>query len=93
MRHPEYHPTFTDDEISAAYELVRRRNAPHAKVVRAQVAILLFEDSELHSTDIARRVRIHAKTVRKWRKRWAQEGFSLDDKPRSGRPRSFSPDG
>jgi transposase-like protein len=73
---------------------LRRRAAqytrPHREVIRAKV-ILLAADG--HSDcEIARRLDCTGKTAGKWRRRFAQEGLAgLDERPRPGRPRSFSP--
>jgi transposase len=58
---------------------------------RASLAILLFENPAMENRAAARLLGLHENTIRNWRKRWVQEGFSLEDKPRSGRRRSFSP--
>lgn len=91
MRHPEYHPTFTDADVDEIHKICRQRNAPHVQVQRAQIALCLIENPKIYNTQIAEQVGLHAETVRKWRKRWAKHGFSLEDLPRSGRPRRFSP--
>jgi len=91
MRHPEYNPTFSDEEIKAAEEVSRRRNAPHVQVQRARLALYLHKHPGVFSTVAADALGMHEQTVRKWRKRWAQEGFALGDRPRPGRPKRFSP--
>jgi len=91
MRHPEFNPTFTEEEIQKAREICRRRNAPHVQVRRAQLAIFLHAHPGAFSSEAASALGMHEQTVRKWRKRWTQGGFSLEDEPRSGRPRRFSP--
>jgi len=91
MRHPEYQPTFSAEDIEEIRKVCKQRKAPHVKVQRAQIALCLVEDPKMHSTEVAKRVGVHVETVRKWRKRWSLHGFSLEDLPRSGRPRRFSP--
>jgi len=91
VRHPEFNPTFADEEIQKAREICRRRNAPHVQVRRAQLALFLHEHPGAFSSEAASALGMHEQTVRKWRKRWAQVGFTLQDDPRSGRPRRFSP--
>ena len=88
---PWYQPKFSKSEIGQAEEIVRRRHAPYAQVRRARLALELARHPSGSSRQIGEVLGLHAETVRKWRKRWATEGFSLGDKPRSGRPRSFSP--
>jgi transposase-like protein len=73
---------------------LRRRAAqytpPHREVIRAKVVLLA---AERHSDcEIARRLDCTDKTAGKWRRRFAREGLAgLDERPRPGRPRSFSP--
>jgi transposase len=43
------------------------------------------------SPEAARRLGQSTSWVYKWRRRWVLEGFSLEDHPRPGRPRRFSP--
>lgn len=59
MRHPEYHPTFTADDIAEIRKLCKQRKAPHVKVQRAQIALWLVEDPTMHSTEIATPVGVH----------------------------------
>jgi transposase len=87
----QYNPTFSDEDIQKVRELCRRHSAPHTQVQRAKVALLLIENPGIHSAEVARRLAMHEQTVRKWRKRWTQRGFQLEDDPRPGRPRRFSP--
>ena len=88
---PQYQPKFSRNEIKQVRAAVRKRTAPHAHVQRAQLALLLVEDPAMRNTTAAQRVGLTARCVHKWRKRWALDGFSLEDRPRSGRPRKFSP--
>jgi transposase len=60
-------------------------------VQRAKLALMLAEDPAMTSAEAGRRLDLHPNTPRTWRRRWAKEGFSLEDRPRSGRPRKFSP--
>src|SRR3954468_11516206 len=63
---------------------------PHREVVRAEVVSLACEG--LSDAEIARRLDCTDKTAAKWRRRFAGEGIAgLDERPRPGRPRSFSP--
>ena len=73
---------------------LRRRAAqytrPHREVIRAKV-VLLAADGH-HDTEIAGRLDCTDKTAAKWRRRFVEEGIAgLDERPRPGRPRSFSP--
>jgi hypothetical protein len=90
-RTPEYQPTFSAWEVRKAEAILRKRSAPQNQVCRARLALALAEDATANCWELGRRLGLHRQTVRKWRKRWALEGFSLEDRPRPGRPRSFSP--
>lgn len=63
---------------------------PHREVIRARIVLLAAEGHT--DTEIARRLDCTDKTATKWRRRYATQGLAgLDEKPRPGRPRSFSP--
>ena len=50
------------------------------------MVLVLSEHPDISHERLAQGVGMHPRTVMKWRKRWAIEGFSLLDRPRSGRP-------
>src|SRR4051812_47508959 len=81
--------------LSETEERELRRRAgqytrPHREVIRAKVVLLAAEG--LSDSEIARRLDCTDKTAAKWRRRFAAEGIAgLDERPRPGRPRSFSP--
>lgn len=71
-------------------ETSRKYTAPYAKVVRAK--IVLFAAAGLDNDQIAELVDLPRRIVTKWRKRFYYERLDgLEDQPRCGRPRSFSP--
>lgn len=88
---PLYQPKFRPEELEEAQTVLRRRSSPHGVANRARLAILLAEDSEFPNPEAGRILGVHENTVRYWRKRWVQEGFSLRDKPHTGGPRFFPP--
>ncbi|MGI8803394.1 MAG: helix-turn-helix domain-containing protein [Solirubrobacteraceae bacterium] len=62
----------------------------HREVVRAKIVLLAAEGNS--NAEIARRLDCTERSVHKWRRRFCEEGVpGLDEKPRPGRPRSFSP--
>lgn len=66
----------------------RAYTAPFAVVVRAKI-VLMAADGE-SNMGIAERLDVHVGVVSRWRKRFCREGLGgLEDRPRSGRPRSF----
>jgi transposase len=76
-------------ERRALKRSARSQAAPHRQVVRAR--IVLDAAAGLPSALIARRVGVAPNTVRKWRKRFSQEGYAgLRDRKRPGRPRVFA---
>jgi transposase-like protein len=82
-------------EPSEVEEREPRRRAgqytrPHREVVRAKIVLLAAEGHT--NAEIARRLDTTERSVGKWRRRFREEGLpGLDEKPRPGRPRSFSP--
>lgn len=74
-------------------ELTRRAGqytAPYRDVVRAKVILLAAQGAE--NTEIEKRVDMPREIVSKWRKRFFEKRVAgLDDEPRRGRPRAFSP--
>ena len=87
---PHYRPVFSPDQLHEAAKLVRRRQVPHGKAVRARLALLLAEAPTLSNPEAGRLLGVHENTIRYWRKRWATEGWTLEDRPRPGRPVVFS---
>ena len=74
-------------------ELERRAAAysgPFRDVMRAK-AILYAADGATNQ-EIAQRLDVSRQSVSDWRRRFCQEGLQgLEERPRSGRPRRFSP--
>jgi hypothetical protein len=74
-------------------ELARRAGAYSGQwrdVVRAKAILLAAEG--LSNAAIAERLDISRQSVSEWRKRFFEEGVAgLEERPRPGRPRSFSP--
>jgi transposase len=71
-------------------ERARAYTASFATVVRAKI-VLLGADG-VANTGIADRLGMHVDTVSMWRRRFFESGLAgLEDRERSGRPRSFPP--
>ena len=71
-------------------KLACSRTAPYQQVIR--VRIVLDASRGYANAKIARRRGVVADTVRLWRGRYADEGMAgLADRPRSGRPPTFTP--
>jgi hypothetical protein len=68
----------------------RGSKTPHGEVVRARIILAAARGEPF--ARIATGLGLHVDTVRKWCKRFAAEGIrGLKDRPRSGRPRFFTP--
>jgi transposase len=68
----------------------RSSKSAHRDVIRAR--IVLAAAAGATNTEIAAEVGVHVDTVRKWRRRFVAAGLpGLDDLPRSGRRRVFTP--
>jgi len=82
----------SDDQREHLEKTVRKQTAPQRAVVRARIVLLAADGVSNH--EIARRLGCSRYTVWQWRKRFFEEGLDgLADRPRPGRPRSFSPSG
>jgi transposase len=70
--------------------LVRRQRAPYVVIVRARIVLLASKGRG--TTEIARSLSICARTVRKWKARFADDPHvdTLEDQERSGRPSRIS---
>jgi len=67
----------------------RRASGEHRDVLRAR--IVLAAAAEASNAAIGRDLGVGVDTVRKWRRRFAEDGVDgLRDRPRSGRPRTFA---
>ena len=91
-RKSPYKIALTPDESN---ELTRRSNKytlPYFQVIRAKM-ILLAADGQSND-EIARSLSARREVVSMWRKRFFEKRLSgLEEIPRPGRPRAFSPRG
>ena len=78
------------NEIIELRQLIKARKTSQAKVMRAKIILLAYEHPEWSNTHIANEVGCIERTVYTWRKRWV-ETKKLEDLPRPGAPRRFSP--
>ena len=80
--------TGVDESVLTAR--ARSSTAAHRDVIRAR--IVLAAAAGVPNSTIAAELGLHVDTVRKWRRRFATQGLpGLEDLPRSGRPRMFTP--
>jgi len=71
-------------------QLVRAHTTPQAYSMRARIVLAAHDHPDWSNPQIAQAVGASDRIVQKWRRRWT-ETHSLDEAPRSGAPRRFSP--
>ena len=83
------------DELRAHIEsLVRAGSTPQALVFRCRVVLGAAGPGNPSNQEVAAELGCNRHTVGRWRERYVSKGLEgLQDAPRSGRPRSFSPRG
>jgi transposase len=91
MRHqPPLSPLqLTPEEIKPFHRLAQAHRSPQALARRARVVLTAQSHADWSSKQIAQRLELHDRLVRKWRRR-GPESHSRKDLPRSGAPRRFS---
>ena len=89
-RRSPYRIVLTPEERSELERRARRQTATKREVFRAQIVVLAADG--LRNDEIAERLGTIRMTVSRWRKRFFEDrSAGLADRPRSGRPRTFSP--
>ena len=89
-RRSPYRIVLTPEERSELERRARRQTATKREVFRAQIVVLAADG--LRNAEIAERLGTVRTTVSRWRKRFFEDrSAGLADRPRSGRPRTFSP--
>lgn len=93
MPRPFGSPVKLSEQVRGQLEILRRaRSTPQALVLRCRIVLLAAEPDGPSNQQIAEQLGCERHTVAKWRERFVASGLDgLQDKPRSGRPRSFSP--
>jgi transposase len=80
--------TLTAADGAVLRQRSRAYTASFAVVMRARIVLLAARGES--NARIAERLDVHVGVVSRWRKRFCEEGLDgLEDRPRSGRPRSF----
>jgi transposase len=80
------------EETERLQRICQARSAAQARVFRARLVLRCAEPDAPTSWQVAVEFECDPDTVSKWRRRFAEKRLAgLDDAPRSGRPRSFSP--
>jgi transposase len=81
------------DEVRGQLQtLARAGSTPQALALRCRIVLLAARDDCPSNQEIASFLGCDRHTVGQWRERFAEHGLAgLQDAPRSGRPRKFSP--
>ena len=84
--------SLADDEQSRLESIVRAHSTPQALSFRCQVILRAAAADRPSNLQVAKDLHCHRHTVGRWRSRYLEHGLSgLQDAPRPGRPRRFSP--
>ncbi len=82
----------TDDERQRLESLARAHSTPQALAFRCRLILRAAAPDAPPNLRVAADMHCHRQTVRLWRTRYLEHGLAgLQDAPRSGRPRRFSP--
>jgi DNA-directed RNA polymerase sigma subunit (sigma70/sigma32) len=87
---PKYPIELTTEEEQQLRKLANSRTASYVKVIRARILLAAYDHPEWSNQQIAQQAGCTRRNVRKWRRRWV-ETRSIEDLPRPGAPRRFSP--
>jgi hypothetical protein len=89
-RKSPYSIRLTPEEMEQLTRYATKYTLPYYQVLRAKM-ILLAADG-LTNDEIAHRLNTRREVVSMWRKRFFEERLhGIEERPRSGRPRAFSP--
>lgn len=87
---PKYAINLTAEQASQLQQRSSCYTAPFAEVQRARILLLAHQHPDWRNAEIARQVGCAVNTVKLWRRRW-QMTDTLQDAPRTGRTRTFTP--
>ena len=87
---PKHQIELTTEEEQFLRRVASARKSPQDKALRARILLLAFDHPEWSNQQIAQEAGCIDWTVRKWRRRWVATR-SIEDLPRPGAPRRFSP--
>ena len=89
-RRSPYRILLEDKEERQLEALARKYTSPYCDVMRAKVVLLAAQG--FSNKEIGRRLQLPRQIVSKWRKRFFEQRLGgLQERPRRGRPRGFSP--
>ena len=80
------------EQLTTLESLVRSRATPQALAFRCRIILRAAKEDNPSNQVIADELDCDRHTIGQWRERFVSNGLSgLQDAPRSGRPRKFSP--
>lgn len=86
------HVNLVGDEQSRLESMVRAHSTPQAFALRCQVILRAAAPAHPSNLQVAQELQCNRHTVGRWRSRYLEQGLQgLQDAPRPGRPRRFSP--
>lgn len=86
------HVTLADAEQSRLESIVRAHSTPQALAFRCQLILRAAAPNRPSNLQVAQELNCNRHTVGRWRSRYLAQGLrGLQDAPRPGRPRRFSP--
>jgi transposase len=89
-RKSPYKITLDEREQGELEAIARKYTSPYCDVMRAKVVLLAAQG--LSNKEIGERLQLPRQIVSKWRKRFFEQRLAgLQDRPRRGRRRAFSP--
>jgi putative transposase len=81
-----------DDEQARLASIIRAHSTPQALAFRCQLILRAAAPDHPSNLQVAQELHCNRHTVGRWRSRYLAQGLSgLQDAPRPGRPRRFSP--
>ena len=81
-----------DDDQSRLESIVRAHSTAQALAFRCQLILMAAAPERPTNLQVAKALNCNRHTVGRWRSRYLAQGLSgLQDAPRPGRPRRFSP--
>ena len=90
---PSSCPAFPSMFLEQAEQITRQRTVQYQLRQRATLVLLLHHHPLVSNSEAAERVQLHLRSVQRWRRRWAEGDFSLEDQPGRGRKADFFPSG
>ncbi|MDP2935655.1 MAG: helix-turn-helix domain-containing protein [Dehalococcoidia bacterium] len=89
-RRSPYQIALSAEEARELFRRAAKYTLPYCEVIRAKIILLAAQG--LGNDEIAARLNARREVVSMWRKRFFEQSIAgLEERPRPGRPRGFSP--